>query len=356
MGSVFKRGKYWYIDYYADGKRHRISQGKHKKFAELHLKEIELQIAREELRIPKDSAIDEFFENFLIYAEAHVSPKTLERYVTVINCFEKYRSRFKSVNFLSKVTLTFLEDFKLSRVKKVSKGTVNQDLKILGTIFGRAVGLNLIKKNPIREVKRFKVGRKQPRFFSAEEIRKILECCSEKWYISYVILLHTGMRRGELANLEWDNVDFERKVIRITTKEGWSPKGKEERDIQINDVLYDLLLKMRKESNGSSVVEKNNVKRYDRALWENFWRLAKKLGIKNVNIHTFRHTFASYLIMSGVDLVTVKELLGHRDITTTMRYAHLKPSHKHWAVNRICSISRTDTIWSQSKKYVMQLV
>ncbi len=74
MGSVIKRGKYWYIGYYADGKRHRISHGKLKKFAELRLKEIELQIEREELRISKDSAIDEFFENFLIYAEAHVSP------------------------------------------------------------------------------------------------------------------------------------------------------------------------------------------------------------------------------------------------------------------------------------------
>jgi len=353
MGSVFKRGKYWYIDYYADGKRHRISHGKLKKFAELRLKEIELQIVREELRIPKDSAIDEFFENFLVYAEAHVMPKTLERYVTVINCFERYRSRFKSVNFLSKVTPTFLEDFKLSRLKKVSKGTINHDLKILGIIFRWAVDHNLIKKNPVKEVRRFKVDMKQPRFFSPEEIRKILKCCSEKWYSSYMILLHTGMRRGELANLEWDDVDFERKVIKITTKERWSPKGKREREISINDELFDLLLKMRKESNGSSVVEKNNVKRYDRALWENFWRLAKKLGIKNVNIHTFRHTFASYLIMSGVDLVTVMELLGHRDITTTMRYAHLKPSHKHWAVNRICSISRTDTIWSQSKKYVM---
>lgn len=353
MGNVFKRGKYWYIDYYADGRRYRESQGKHKKFAELRLKEIELQIAREELRIPKDSAIDEFFENFLAYAEAHVMPKTLEKFVTVINCFERFRSKFKSVSMLSKVTPAFLEDFKLARMKKVSKGTVNHDIKIIGIIFNWAVEHNLIKNNPAKEVKRLKVESKQPRFFSKEEIKLILSRCPERLYAPFMILLHTGMRRGEVANLEWDDVDFERKVIKIRQKDGWLPKGKREREIPINEVLYELLLKMRKESERSSVVDKNGVKRYDRALWENFWRLAKRLGVKNVNIHTFRHTFASYLIMSGVDLVTVKELLGHRDITTTMRYAHLRPSHKHWAVNRICSISRTGTIWSQSEKFLM---
>ena len=168
-----------------------------------------------------------------------------------------------------------------------------------------------------------------------------------------MILLHTGLRKSELANLEWDDVDFERKVIKVTAKDGWSPKGKREREIPMNDELVELLLKMRSEPKRKYVVEKNNAKRYDRALWENFWRLAKKLDIKRVNIHTFRHTFASYLIINGVDLVTVKELLGHKDISTTMRYAHLVPGHKHWAVNRICGISKRGTIWSQSRKYVM---
>ncbi|MDH5385721.1 MAG: tyrosine-type recombinase/integrase [Candidatus Aminicenantes bacterium] len=82
-------------------------------------------------------------------------------------------------------------------------------------------------------------------------------------------------------------------------------------------------------------------------------RLTKSLGIDNACIHTFRLTFASHLIMNGVDLVTVKELLGHRDITTTMRNAHLVPGLKHWAVNRICSIFSIGTIWAQSEKRVM---
>ena len=57
--------------------------------------------------------------------------------------------------------------------------------------------------------------------------------------------------------------------------------------------------------------------------------------------------------MDGVDIVTVKELLGHRDVTTTMRYAHLMPEHKHWAANRICSLTQPGTIWIKSEKLVM---
>ncbi len=75
--------------------------------------------------------------------------------------------------------------------------------------------------------------------------------------------------------------------------------------------------------------------------------------LNGLRFQDLRHTFASHLIMNAVDLVTVKELLGHRDITTTMRYAHLVPGHKHWAVNRICSVFSMGTIWAQSEKFVM---
>jgi len=353
MGRVYKRGKYWYIDYFADGKRQRKKHGKYKRFAELYLSDIELQIAREELKIPTDAAVDEFFENFMVYAEAHVSPKTLEKYKTVISSFQKFRSKLKSVNKLSKITPEYLEDFKLARARKVEKVTVNHDLKILGIVFNRAVKQNLIKKNPVKEVERFKVEQKEVRFFSLREIQKILESCSERMYPAYMILFHTGVRKGELLELEWDDVDFERQIIKIGPKDGWSPKGKRPREIPINDELFEVILEQRKKSKGSYVLERNGSNRYDRTLWEDIKKLTRELGIKNANIHTFRHTFASYLIMNGVDIVTVKELLGHSEITTTMRYAHLMPNHKMWAVNKLKSITRIGTDLAQTEDFKM---
>jgi site-specific recombinase XerD len=121
------------------------------------------------------------------------------------------------------------------------------------------------------------------------------------------------------------------------------PKGKRGREIPVNDQLLPVLLELRTQNTGRLVVEKTNDKPYTRGLWLNFKRLARKLGMEDVNIHTFRHTFASYLVMSGVDIVTVKEVLGHSEISMTMRYAHLVPGHKVSAVNRICDLTQVGT-------------
>jgi site-specific recombinase XerD len=104
------------------------------------------------------------------------------------------------------------------------------------------------------------------------------------------------------------------------------------------------------------VVENTNDKPYNRGLWLNFKRLARRLGIEDVNIHTFRHTYASYLVMSGVDLVTVKELLGHSEIAMTMRYAHLVESHKVAAVNKLCCLTQVGTNLALGGKKQAQLV
>ena len=78
--------------------------------------------------------------------------------------------------------------------------------------------------------------------------------------------------------------------------------------------------------------------------------------MKDVDIHTFRHTFASYLVMAGVDIVTVKELLGHTEIAVTMRYAHLVESHKKRAVNAICDLTQVGTILAPAGEKGTQVV
>ena len=85
-----------------------------------------------------------------------------------------------------------------------------------------------------------------------------------------------------MANLEWRDIDFERKIIKITPKDGWPPKGKKEREIPINDELHDLLLILRTESRRREVLEKNNPKRYDKSLWEKF-RLVTIGKVSNVS-------------------------------------------------------------------------
>jgi len=141
---------------------------------------------------------------------------------------------------------------------------------------------------------------------------------------------------GELVNLEWSDIDFRRKKIMIRKKTNWQPKGTE-RDLPITDQMQLVF----KRYNRGLTEKKGYVfprpygadlgKRIKRALH----RATKQAGFPEVRkVHSLRHTFASHLIMKGVDLPTVQKLLGHADIKTTMIYSHLAPYHLVDAVNK----------------------
>lgn len=351
MGRVFKKGKYWYTDYVIDGRRCREKHGKYKKLAEIHLSDLEVQVARGQLKIPTDIAIDTFFDNFISYKEVHAAPATVQQYKSVLKKFNEFRQKYRSVKKLTQISVNMLESYKLWRLKQISKYSVNMDFKILTAVFNWAIKKNYLVFNPTAEIERFRIEQKNVRFFSKAEIKLIMTRSTDHMYPAYMILLHTGIRKGELAHLEWNDIDFERRVVKITPKDGWMPKSKRAREIPINEELLQILVDQKMKVRGRYVVEKTNGRSYHRGLWLNFKRFARGLGMEDVNIHTFRHTFASYLVMAGVDLVTVKELLGHSEITTTMKYAHLAQSHKKHAVEALNPLSQVGTILAPEGRY-----
>jgi len=150
----------------------------------------------------------------------------------------------------------------------------------------------------------------------------------------------TGMRKAELENLEWSDIDLRRRKIRIRRKKTWRPKTGE-REIPINEDLLSLFTRLKRENNKSiksALVfpDKNGTRLGANRLRVRLIEIAEKAGIKNLTqIHALRHTFASHLVMKGVDLPTVQKLMGHSDIQTTMIYAHLAPDHLTDAVDRL---------------------
>ncbi len=132
-----------------------------------------------------------------------------------------------------------------------------------------------------------------------------------------------------MINLQWRDIDISRRVLKISHKRDWSPKSSE-REIPISDGVFAELKRIRptKCLNSEYVFTNSNGDKYGAKIRETLVRTARRAGIENLTkIHTLRHTFASQLVMNGVDLPTVKELMGHSDIQTTMIYAHLAPSH-----------------------------
>jgi len=233
----------------------------------------------------------------------------------------------------------------------ISGATVNRDLCVLGAIFTRAVTWELAHKNPVRAVRKCPVD-KNPvtRFLSMTEQKRLMQALAARddhkrqkrtkanqWrkerryplmptigkycdHLTPMVLvsIYTGCRRGELLSLTWNQVDLERKLL---TLPGSRTKNGQTRIVNLNSAAVATLTQWRKDSNSLFVFAgpEGRPLSYLKTAWS---RVLKEAEIEAFRWHDLRHTFASNLVMAGVDLNTVRELLGHSDITMTLRYAH----------------------------------
>jgi integrase len=265
-----------------------------------------------------------------------------------------------------------VERWRSGRLKDgTSASTVNRDLNTLRGALSRAVEWGLLRAHPMAKVKASKVDA-QPvvRFLTAEEDKRLraalaardesrrkeresanrwrLERGYEPWpalgtytdHITPIILLalNTGMRRGEIFQLRWRDVDLA--AARLVVR-GDGAKSGQTRHIPLNTEAAGVLQAWQ----GSLVQDPARLvfpsPVGDDAPLEDIksaWRLLVKAAkLSDFRFHDCRHTFASRLVQAGVDLNTVRELLGHADLKMTLRYAHLAPEHKAAAVAKLVS-------------------
>jgi len=143
-----------------------------------------------------------------------------------------------------------------------------------------------------------------------------------------------GVRIGEEVNLEWEDIDFEGRRIIVRPKEFWKPKGMEERIIPMHPVLFQLLANKPRISRWVFTKqdgEKLNV----HSLETRFRKQLIRLGINNASLHTWRHTFASYIMMRSGNIRAVQKLLGHQSIKTAEIYSHLSERHLQHDVHQL---------------------
>jgi len=235
--------------------------------------------------------------------------------------------------------------------------TVNHKISYLKTALNRAVAWGVLQKNPLDSVKLSKVdNRSIVRYLTDEEdtrLRDALDAREERHkeqrkdfnqqrkergyepfpeysddgFVDHLkpmvlLALNTGMRRGELFNLKWTDVAFDRSMLTI---QGKTAKSRKTRHVPMTDEAFDTLkLWSEKPQNSDYVFPGDDGGRLKRIcyLW---FHLMKDAEIQKFRFHDCRHTFASRLVMRGVDLNTVRELLGHANIEMTLRYAHLAP-------------------------------
>ena len=336
MDGIYKRGKIWYMDYYADGKRYREPVGESKKLAEAALHKKKTQIVegkfldkRKEVRIRFEEFVDEYLE---------LHSKLKKSYYTDCKIIGLLKKTFEG-KCLHEITTLDIERFKSARIKEVSPATVNRTLAVLKSIFNRAIAWNRADHNPCKTVKLFKENNQRLRFLEQEEISKLVANCPRHLRPIVILALNTGMRKGEILGLKWTNVDLRHDMMHLSdTKNG------EKREVPVNGVVKRALTEITRHGNFPYVFCDEYGKPYG-DIKKSFFTALKKSAILDFHFHDLRHTFASHLVMSGVDLNTVRELLGHKSLEMTLRYSHLSPDHKKRAVDLLSR--HMVTIWSQ---------
>ncbi len=334
MGVVYKRGTYW-IDYRFQGRRKRKKIGPSKALAEHALNKILLEIAENRyLDIRRDHYIK--FETFADeYLETH--SKARKSYKTDVKILKMFRKVFGG-RYLHEIKTIDIERYKSKRAQEVSKSTVNRSLNTLKSLFNKAVQWGKLSDSPAKSIKKFKENSQRLRFLEKEEINRLLQNCTGHIRPIVIIALNTGMRKGEILSLKWEQVDIQHKVLHL-----FDTKNGERRDIPLNQNVLSTLVTIPRHPTSKYIFCDKTGKPY-RNVRKSFFTAVQKADIINLHFHDLRHTFASQLVMAGVDLNTVRELLGHKSLEMTLRYSHLSPNHKMQAVETLAG--RLDSFWT----------
>ena len=222
--------------------------------------------------------------------------------------------------------------------------TVNRYRALISLVYRLGIESGKVKENPARLVKHRRENNARVRWLSAEEevrLRAVIsETCPEHT-AELDLALHTGLRLSEQYSLDWENVNLARRVLTVPR-----PKNGEMRHVPLNESAMAALAELQKRSGdvGPVILNAEGVGLSSPRYW--FEPAIRTAKIRNFSWHCLRHTFASRLVMAGVDLRTVQELMGHKSIQMTVRYSHLTPKHTLAAVEllaRAASVAPTDT-------------
>ena len=239
---------------------------------------------------------------------------------------------------LSEIDHQMIEEFKVKRMKSITRygrprkpATVNRELAILSGIFRMAVDYEEITENPCRKVESLPENNQRTRHLSfEEEDRLFAKLTGEREYLRplVTVAIYAGPRRGELLKLRWSNVDFGLNVINFT-----ETKTNRDRAVPMEPIVREALLELSQHSGNAEYVFTNpdSGTRYT-DVKKSFSAACREAGITNFTFHDLRHTFGSRLADAGVDVVKIKELMGHASIVTTMRYIHATDQGKRGAI------------------------
>jgi integrase len=332
--GIFKRpkSKYYWIRYAGlDGKSIRETTRSTKwREAEalLHKRKTDIKAGKQpELKKIANHIFNELSEKYLQWIEGRHRSASSKAYR-----IKDLVARFGSIP-LRRFNTLITEQYQTELINRGLKpASVNKNISILKAMFRKAVDWDMmVEEETLKQIRRVKLlseNNRRLRYLSKEEYQTLINACDKHLRPIVITALNTGMRKGEILSLKWDNVDLKNGFILLDiTKNG------NRREIPINATLRHTLQDITRRLDVPYVFYDKKTANPYQEVKRSFKTALRKSKIHDFKFHDLRHTFASHLVMAGVDITTVKELLGHKTLTMTLRYAHLAPSHKVKAVD-----------------------
>ncbi len=332
--GLFLRRSTWYLDCRLKGTRHVVWLGKG----------ITRSVAREIAQVKrgailkgeegigkkrKDIAFEEAAKKFLMWGQATNRPRTVRSYR---ECLARLSDSFSGKR-LSEITPWLIEKHKQVRKEAGAPVRANRELAVLKTLFNRSREWGFFEgENPVCPVKFFKEPKQRLRFLEYAEEDKLLQESADHLRSIIVLGTSTGLRiRAEALTLRWEDVDLMRGLI--TVQAAFAKSG-ETRTVPINAEAREMLERLAAHPNGDYVFAKPNGQPY-RSIRTAFLHACKLAGLRGVTLHTLRHTWATRMASAGVNVRTLQELGGWKELAMVERYAHVTASDKAEAVERI---------------------
>ncbi|HTZ73063.1 MAG TPA: site-specific integrase [Candidatus Aquilonibacter sp.] len=318
-----KPGQWWICYFDASGRRRREKAGTWESARDLYIKRKNEALAGKKLPEKLRRATVTFAAiatDALAYSKQHKRDYRHDagRMETLLGWFREYPA--------DGITAQDIE--RRFEQQEWSPATCNRFRALLSLTYRLAIRSGKVKENPARLVKHRLEDNARIRFLSDDEekaLRSAIEVHCPEHLPEFDLALHTGMRLSEQYGLTWSDVSFARRVLTIQRSKNGSA-----RHVPLNQTAVRALETMRERTGGVGFVcgETTGPRRW-------FEPVLKDAKISDFSWHCLRHTFASRLVMAGVDIRTVQELLGHKTIAMTVRYSHLAPKHTLAAVEKL---------------------
>jgi integrase/recombinase XerD len=334
----------FYIEWRQDGNRHQEKVGSNPRVAldHLHAKQIELDSSKVAPSDPEQGpTVDEACDLFESHVKATKSHATARSYAALVNWFKKNATKERVKEFTRD---DILKLFAKGREEGMGQKTINKRVMIvLGIIRNAGHELRLNKGDwP-------KTSDPDPEMYEEKELKKFFAACNARESIVFSTFLFTGFRHMEVATLQWSgDIDWTHNTLRVRPKPelGFTPKSYESRSVRVPEALIKRLRDWKKKSEGDLVfptLPHPKRKNYggdavDSHMLEQCKEIAFRAGLnckrcvtpqgkcsdgpncRRWFLHKWRHTFATSMLRSGVDIKSLQTLLGHKSVATTEKY------------------------------------